>query len=35
MITIDQIDFSKLKPFDGKVTKCFEQMWYQIAQIEF
>lgn len=35
MITIDQIDFSKLKPYDGKVTKCFEQLCYQIAQKEF
>ena len=35
MVTIDQIDFSKLKPYDGKATKCFEQLCYQIAQREF
>lgn len=35
MITIDQIDFSILKPYNGKVTKCFEQLCYQIAQNEF
>lgn len=35
MVTIDQIDFSKLKPYDGKITKCFEQLCYQIAQKEF
>jgi hypothetical protein len=35
MVTIDNIDFSKLKPYDGKVTKCFEQLCYQIAQKEF
>jgi len=31
MITIGQIDFSSLKPYDGKVTKCFEQLCYQLA----
>lgn len=35
MITIDNVDFSKLKPYDGKVTKCFEQLCYQIVQKEF
>ena len=35
METIDQIDFSKLKPYDGKATKCFEPLCYQIAQKEF
>ncbi len=35
MVTIDQIDFTKLKPYDGKTTKCFEQLCYQIAQKEF
>ncbi len=35
MVTIDKVDFSKLKPYDGKATKCFEQMCYQIAQKEF
>lgn len=35
MITIEQIDFSTLKSYDGKVTKCFEQLCYQIAQNEF
>ncbi|MDZ4810217.1 MAG: hypothetical protein SGI96_18420, partial [Bacteroidota bacterium] len=35
MVTIDNVDFSKLKPYDGKVTKCFEQLCYQIAQKEF
>ena len=35
MITIEQIDFSKVNPYDGKVTKCFEQLCYQIAQKEF
>ena len=35
MVTINNIDFSKLKSYDGKVTKCFEQLCYQIAQKEF
>ncbi len=35
MITIDKIDFSKLKPFNGRTTKSFEVMCYQIAQKEF
>ncbi|MFL9483441.1 hypothetical protein ACI6Q2_11740 [Chitinophagaceae bacterium LWZ2-11] len=35
MITINKIDFSRLKPYNGKVTKCFEQLCYQIAQKEF
>ena len=35
MLSIDQIDFTKLKPYDGKQTKCFEQLCYQIAQKEF
>jgi len=35
MVTIDKIDFSKLKPYDGKVTKCFEHLCYQIAQKEY
>jgi hypothetical protein len=35
MITIDKIDFNKLKSYDGKTTKCFEQLCYQIAQKEF
>ena len=35
MITIDQIDFTKLRPYDGKVTQCFEQLCYQIALKEY
>lgn len=35
MVTIDKIDFTRLKPYDGKTTKCFEQLWYQFAQKEF
>lgn len=35
MLTIEEIDFSKLKPYGGKVTKCFEQLCYQIAQREY
>ncbi|TDB63958.1 NACHT domain-containing protein [Arundinibacter roseus] len=35
MVTIDKVDFTKLKPYDGKTTKCFEQFCYQIAQKEF
>lgn len=35
MVTIDKIDFTKLKPYDGKATKCFEQLCYQLAQKEF
>lgn len=35
MVTIDKIDFTKLKPYDGKTTKCFEQLCYQIAQREY
>ena len=32
---IDKIDFSKLKPYDGKVAKSFEQLCYQIALNEY
>lgn len=35
MATIDKIDFSKLKPYNGKVTRSFEQLCYQCAQKEF
>lgn len=35
MITIDQIDFNTLIPYNGKTTKCFEHLCFQIAQIEF
>ncbi|MDR0831373.1 MAG: hypothetical protein LBM99_00570, partial [Bacillales bacterium] len=35
MTTIDKIDFTKMKPYDGKVTKCFEQFYYQIAKNEY
>lgn len=35
MVTIDKIDFTKLKPYGGKTTKCFEQFCYQIAQKEY
>ncbi|WP_338791834.1 hypothetical protein [Bernardetia sp. MNP-M8] len=35
MITIDKIDFTKLKPYDGKSTQCFEHLCYQLAQKEF
>ena len=34
-MTIESIDFSKLKHYDGKTTKCFEQLCYQIAYREF
>ncbi len=34
-MTIEYIDFSKLKPYNGKVTKCFEQLCYQIAYREY
>ena len=33
--SVDQIDFSRLKPYDGKVTKCFEHFCYHIAQKEY
>src|SRR5882672_277862 len=35
MVTIDEIDFNKLKPYDGKTAQCFEQLWYQIAKKEY
>jgi hypothetical protein len=35
MVTIERVDFTKLKPYDGKVTKCFEHLCYQIAHKEF
>lgn len=35
MITIDKIDFTKLKPYDGRTTKCFEQLCYQLAKQEY
>lgn len=35
MGTIDKIDFSKLKPYSGNVTKSFEQLCYQVAQKEY
>jgi hypothetical protein len=35
MVTIDNLDFSRLKPYDGKTAKCFEQLWYQIVRKEF
>ncbi|MBN3582995.1 hypothetical protein JYB64_11415 [Algoriphagus aestuarii] len=35
MTGIENIDFGKLKPYDGKVTKCFEQLCYQIAIKEY
>ncbi len=31
MTTIDQIDFSKLKPYEGNANQSFEQLCYQIA----
>ncbi|GMA99151.1 hypothetical protein [Pelosinus sp. IPA-1] len=34
-MTIGNIDFSKLKPFDGKQTKSFEQFCYEIAKNQF
>jgi len=34
-MAIEYIDFSKLKPYDGQVTKCFEQLCYQIALREY
>jgi len=35
MVTIDKIDFSKLKPFNGRTTRSFEVMCYRMAQVEF
>lgn len=35
MVTIDKIDFTKLKSYDGKATKCFEHLCYQLAQMEY
>lgn len=35
MITIDKIDFSKLKPYVGKTSRSFEVMCYRMAQVEF
>lgn len=35
MVSIDNIDFTKFKSYDGKTTKCFEHFCYQLAQIEF
>jgi len=35
MVTIDKIDFTKLKPYGGDSKKCFEHLCYQIAQKEF
>jgi hypothetical protein len=35
MTGIEHIDFGKLKPYDGKVTQCFEQLCYQIALKEY
>jgi len=35
MMTIDKIDFSKFKPYDGKQTKSFEQFCYEIAKNQF
>lgn len=35
MTGIENIDFGKLKPYDGKVTQCFEQLCYQIALKEY
>jgi hypothetical protein len=35
MPTIDKIDFTKLKTYDGKTSQSFEQMCYQIALKEY
>lgn len=35
MVSIENINFNKLKPYDGKATKCFEQLCYQIAKKEY
>ncbi|UIR57793.1 hypothetical protein LZQ00_08225 [Sphingobacterium sp. SRCM116780] len=35
MITIDKVDFNRLKPFNGKSTQCFEHLCYQLAIKEY
>ena len=35
MITIDKVDFSRLKPYNGKTTQCFEHLCYQLAIKEY
>lgn len=35
MITIDKVDFSRLKPYNGKTTHCFEHLCYQLAIKEY
>lgn len=35
MITIDKVDFNRLKPYNGKTTQCFEHLCYQLAIKEY
>ncbi|WP_338813285.1 hypothetical protein V9L05_18245 [Bernardetia sp. Wsw4-3y2] len=35
MVTIQDIDFDKLLPYEGKTANCFEQLCYQIAAQEY
>lgn len=35
MITIDKVDFNRLKPYNGKSTQCFEHLCYQLAVKEY
>jgi len=35
MVTIDKIEFTKLKPYGGDSKICFEHLCYQIAQREY
>ncbi|HCM35443.1 hypothetical protein [Chryseobacterium sp.] len=35
MITIDKVDFNRLKPYNGKSTQCFEHLCYQLAIKEY
>lgn len=35
MITIDKVDFSRLRAYNGKTTQCFEHLCYQLAFKEY
>lgn len=35
MITIDKVDFNRLKPYNGKAMQCFEHLCYQLAIKEY
>ncbi|HEX7870301.1 MAG TPA: hypothetical protein VF455_09315, partial [Chryseobacterium sp.] len=35
MITIDKVEFNRLKPYNGKSTQCFEHLCYQLAIKEY